>query len=201
VKSQRQLLDVSKLPEHAFGHPGLMWWGTTLFMIIEGSSFILLVVTYFFYRIKSPQWPPSSPFPALTLGTVNMLLMLASAIPNHFTKRAAEQCDVPRTRLWILVTFAFGVAFLIVRWFEFSTLGTRWDSNAYGSIVWVTLGIHTSQILTDVVETAVLAALMFTAHTEPKRMVDVNENARFWDFVIVSWIPGYLLIYWGPRWL
>jgi hypothetical protein len=84
-----------------------------------------------------------------------------------------------------------------VRWFELWTLGTMWDSNAYGSIVWVTMGIHTSEIVADVGETAVLTALMFTAHTEPKRLVDVDENSRFWDFVIVSWIPAYLLIYWG----
>jgi heme/copper-type cytochrome/quinol oxidase subunit 3 len=198
---QQQALDVSQLPEYAFGHPGLMWWGTTLFVIIEGSSFVLLFVTYFFYRIKSPQWPPSAPYPALTLGTINVLLMVISGIPNHLMKRAAEKCDVRRTRVWILVCLAFGIVFLVVRWFELWTLGVMWDTNAYGSIVWVMMGIHTSEIVTDVGETAVLAALMFTAHTEPKRMVDVNENARFWDFVIVSWVPCYLLIYWAPRWL
>lgn len=201
MKPRRQALDVSKLPEYAFGHPGLMWWGTTLFMVIEGSGFVLLLVTYFFYRIKAPQWPPSAPYPSLTIGTINVLLMVISGIPNRFTQRAAEQFDVKRARLWILITLMFGIAFLVIRWFELWTLGVMWDTNAYGSIVWVTMGIHTTEIITDVGETAVLSALLFTAHTEPKRLVDVNENARFWDFVIVSWIPCYLLIYWGPRWL
>ena len=26
-----------------------------------------------------------------------------------------------------------------------------------------------------------------------------SDNAFYWDFVVVSWIPIYLLIYWVPR--
>jgi len=199
MTTERRVLDVAELPEYAFGHKGLIWWGTTAFMIIEGSSFALLFVTYFFYRIKAPQWPASTP--ALTLGTINLVVMLLSAIPNQLSKAAAEKFDVPRARLWLLVCFAFGVAFCVIRWFEFYTLRTRWDSNAYGSLVWVTLGTHLLQVITQVGETAVLSALMFTAHTEPPRLVDISENARYWYFVVLFAVPIYLLIYWGPRWL
>jgi heme/copper-type cytochrome/quinol oxidase subunit 3 len=52
-----------------------------------------------------------SAYPALTLGTINLLLMVASGVPNHFMKRAAERLDINRTRLWILVCLAFGVLF------------------------------------------------------------------------------------------
>jgi heme/copper-type cytochrome/quinol oxidase subunit 3 len=127
--------------------------------------------------------------------------MCASAIPNHFAKRAAERFELQRVRLWMIVCAAFAVAFLTVRWFELWALGAMWDSNAYGSIVWVIMGTHASHILSDLGETVVLIALMFTAHVDQKRFVDVNENARFWDFVVLSWIPTYLIIYWAPRWL
>ena len=199
MTTQREVLDVTKLPEYAFGPKGLIWWGTTAFMVIEGASFVLLLVTYLFYRIKAPQWPAS--IPALTLGTINLLVMLVSVIPNQLSKSAAEHLQVPRARFWMIVCFAFGVAFCVIRWFEFYALRTRWDSNAYGSIVWVTLGTHLFQVITQVGETAVLIALMFTAHTEPQRLVDISENARYWYFVVLFCIPIYLFIYWGPRWL
>ena len=48
---------------------------------------------------------------------------------------------------------------------------------------------------------AVLAALMFSKHVEPKRFVDVSENALYWYFVVAWWIPIYLVVYFGPRWL
>jgi len=197
----RRTLDVKALPDYAFGHHGLIWWGTIGFMVIEGSMFVLHLVTYFYLRTRVPEWPPSLPNPGLTFGTANLILMLASAVPNHLTKSAAEHFDLPRVRLWISVCVLFGLAFLAIRWFEFGSLASRWDSNAYGSIVWVTLALHTAHVLTDVLDTMVLAILMFTAHVEPKRLVDVSENALYWDFIILSWIPIYLVIYWAPRWL
>jgi cytochrome c oxidase subunit III len=199
--ARRPALDVRALPDHAFGHGGLIWWGTVGFMVIEGSMFLMLFVSYFFLRTRVDQWPPSLPYPDPTWGTVNLVLLLVSLIPNHMAKLAAERYDVPRIRLWLLVTIAFGLAVSAIRWLEFPALGARWDSNAYASIVWVLLGIHTLHLLTDTVDSMVLAALSFTSHMEPKRFVDFSENALYWDFIVLSWVAVYLVIYWGTRWL
>jgi heme/copper-type cytochrome/quinol oxidase subunit 3 len=41
---------------------------------------------------------------------------------------------------------------------------------------------------------------MKAPHGEQKRrFVDTDENALYWRFVWLSWIPVYLLIYWVPR--
>jgi cytochrome c oxidase subunit 3 len=75
-----------------------------------------------------------------------------------------------------------------------------WDSNAYGSIVWTLLGLHTLHIATDLADTLVLTALMFTRHGYmTRRFSDVNDNAVYWDFVVLSWMPIYALVYWFPR--
>jgi len=75
-----------------------------------------------------------------------------------------------------------------------------WDANAYGSIVWLLLGLHTIHLLTDLGDTIVLAVLMFTRHgTVGKRLGDVADNATYWNFVVASWLPIYFLIYWVPR--
>ena len=74
-----------------------------------------------------------------------------------------------------------------------------WDSDAYGSVVWLLLGLHTTHLITDTVDTAVLAVLFFTGPFEGKRFVDVSENALYWYFVVVSWLPIYAVIYLAPR--
>lgn len=197
----RRTLDVARLPDYAFGHQGLIWWGTVGFMVIEGSMFVMALVCYFVLRTRVPEWPPSLPNPDVTLGTVNLVILLASVIPNTIAKRAAVELDLGRVQRLMPIMLVFGVAFLAIRAFEYASLGTSWATNAYGSIVWFILGLHTAHLLTDVVETAVLTVLMFTAHGEPKRFVDVSENAVYWDFVVVSWIPIYLTLYMAPRWL
>jgi heme/copper-type cytochrome/quinol oxidase subunit 3 len=95
----------------------------------------------------------------------------------------------------------FGLLPLAVRAFEFRALNVWWDFNAYGSILWVMLGLHTAHLATDVVDTMVLTTLMWTRHGHsPRRFDDVTDNAFYWNFVVLSWLPIYLLIYWIPRW-
>jgi cytochrome c oxidase subunit I+III len=194
-------LDVAVLPDHRFGHKGLIWWGTVSFMVIEGTMFVTVLVTYFYLKLRVSEWPPSVPEPDLLFGTLNTAIMVGSGVPNHLAKVAAERYDLARVRLWLLVALAFGLAFLVVRVFEFRALNVSWDTNAYGSIVWALMGLHTTHLLTDQLDTSVLTALMFSRHVEPKRYVDVSENGLYWYFVVAWWIPIYLTVYFAPRWL
>ena len=133
-------------------------------------------------------------------GTLLTLVLLASLIPNQLVKGAARAQGLGRTRLGLVIMSVFGIFPLILRVFEFRALNVLWDSNAYGSIVWTLLGLHTLHIATDLADTLVLTALMFTRHGHMiRRFSDVNDNAVYWDFVVVSWLPIYALIYWFPR--
>jgi cytochrome c oxidase subunit 3 len=89
--------------------------------------------------------------------------------------------------------------FLVLRAFEFTTLNVRWDTNAYGSAVWMLLGLHTLHVLTDFWDTTVLAVLMMHDKIEGKRFVDVSENGMYWYFVVFAWLPIYAIIYFGAR--
>ena len=77
----------------------------------------------------------------------------------------------------------------------------HWTSNAYGSVVWLLLGLHTVHLLTDAIDSAVLTTLMFTGPIEGTRFVDVSENALYWYFVVFTWIPIYIVLYLLPRML
>jgi cytochrome c oxidase subunit 3 len=191
-------IDVARLPTYVYGHGSMMWWGTMGLMVIESTVFALTIITYFYLRSHSPTWPMSRA-PELLWGGINTAIMLGSLVPNFLAKRAAEREDLKAVRLWILVCLLFAAAFLVARGFEFGALNTRWDSNAYGSVVWMLLALHTTHLVTDTVDTGVLAVLMFTGPLEGKRFVDVSENAMYWYFVVASWIPIYAVIYWGPR--
>ena len=195
----RRALDISALPSYAFGHRSLMWWGTWGLIAIEGTLFALTVASYFFLRSQSDAWPITAPPPALLWGSANTVLLLASTLPNHMAKRASERSDLVRTRWWLMACLLCALVFLVLRVFEFGSLYTRWDSDAYGSIVWTLLGLHTVHLLTDTYDTAVLTLLLFTGPMEGQRFSDVSENALYWYFVVLSWLPIYAVIYWAPR--
>lgn len=193
-----QDINVARLPTYVYGSRSMMWWGTMGLMLIEGTVFAITVVVYFYLRSHSSTWPVN-PAPDLFWGGLNTAIMLGSLLPNWLAKRAAEREDRRGAQRWLIACLVFALAFLVVRVFEFGALNTRWDSNAYGSVVWMLLALHTTHLVTDTIDTAVLAALMFTGPLEGKRFVDVSENAMYWYFVVGSWLPIYAVIYWGAR--
>jgi len=193
-------LDVGALPSGAFGSRSLMWWGTMGMVLIESTVFALAIGSYFFIATRMPAWPPDGVAPPdLLWGTVNTLVLLASTVPNELAKRAGEHVDLRGVRIWMVVCLLFGVAFNAMRALEFMHLNVWWDRDAYGSIVWVLLGLHTVHTVTDLLDTGVLTALMFVGPIEEKRFVDVEENAAYWYFVVLGWLPVYGVIYWAPR--
>jgi cytochrome c oxidase subunit III len=196
---RRVWLDVSPLPRHSFGSRDLLWWGNWGFMAIEGTMFAMLVATLFYLRSLGGDWPPA-PWrpPDLFWGTLNTAVMLASVWPVVLARRAAERFDVGRMRLWMVVADLFGVAFLIGRAFEFAHLNVKWDTNAYGSIVWLLLGFHTTHLGTDAVESWVLTREIFK-EPDARRFVDVSEDCLYWYFVVLVWLPLYFLVYLLPR--
>ena len=199
--NQRLVLDVSSLPKFAFGHQGLIWWGTLGFMVIEGSMFVMMLVVYFYLRLKVDAWPPSLPNPDIGFATANIVLVLISIIPSMLAKRAAEAFDLRKVQLWLVVLTVVGGITLVLRAFEYTQLNCRWDDNAYASIVWVLLSLHTIHVATDVVDSGVLTALMFIGPATEQRFVDTSENSLYWCFIVAWWVPVYLTIYFAPRWL
>jgi cytochrome c oxidase subunit III len=197
--SAHRTLDVSGLAPGAFGHRTVLWWGTAGIIVIELTAFAITVASYFYLRTRVPHWPPNVPPPDHLWGAVNTVILLVSMVPNELARRAADRIDLAKVRLWMVVALVFGLGFNIIRAAEFAHLNVRWDTNAYGSIVWLLLGLHTTHILTDFYDTIVLAVLMCVGPIEEKRFADVSENSGYWYFVVLSWLPIYGVIYWAPR--
>ena len=195
---QRETVDLSDLPTYGFGARPTTWWGTLGFITLEGMGFALAVGTYLYLAWLNPQWPLDQP-PDLLASTALLALLLVSTLPNAWLDKAARAEDLGKVRIGLVIMCAFGILACAVRVYELTTLNTRWDTNAYGSIQWMLLGLHTAHLLTDVGDTLVVTALMFTRHAEGKRFSDVSDNCFYWYFVIASWVPLYGLIYWAAR--
>jgi cytochrome c oxidase subunit III len=193
--------DVASLPSHAFGYRSLTWWGVIGFMVVEGVAFAMAISAYFFLMSHEQEWAPRPWLPPhLLAGTMFTIVMLLSEIPNHLVKKAAESYDSAQVRKLLPLIVGIGLLLFVIRGFEFNSLNIMWYDNAYGSIIWALLFLHTAHLLTDWVDTVVLWRLMRTPFgEEPRRLVDTDENALYWRFVWLSWLPIYVLIYWLPR--
>src|SRR3954466_10848487 len=180
--------DISHLPDYGFGPSALGWWGTGGFMLIEGMAFVLGIGALFYLLPQQPAWPPASPPPDLLYGTLFTLVILLSEIPNFLVGRAAKACNARSVRIGLVIAVLVGLVLAVIRAFEFGALNERWDHNAYGSILWALMLMHTVHVATDVYDTIVLAVLAFVKPLDGRKFSDVEDNATYWHFVVVAWL-------------
>ena len=193
-------LDLARLPSSGFGAHGLWWWAGLAFMLMETAGFGLAGAAYLFLIDANPHWPISARPPDLLWGTAQTLLLALSLPPALALSKAARRRDLSAVRRLGAAVAALNALSVVVRAFEFTRLNTRWDQDAYGSITWTLILLHTVHLLTDFVDTLFLTVVLFTHPVATDRFADVDDDALYWAFVVITWAPLYLLIYWAPRW-
>lgn len=202
MRRTRPALDVGDLPTVVFGHRDLMWWGTTFFAVIEGFTLALIAASYLYLRKNFTAWPPErTPSPDLLVPTISLAILLVTLVPAWWTKRRAQQLDLPAVRRGLILSTVLGLVSMGLRFAEFFALNTRWDSHAYGSIAWMMVGAHVVLQVMDWGDTAGLAAISVRGPWEPKHFVNATDNANYWYFMVLSWIPLFVLTFLGPRFL
>jgi len=205
--STRTVIDVSELPHHEFDTYDPVWWGNNFLLAIETSMFAILIATYFYLRQNFTLWPPPvaqltatlKPLPELSYGTANTILLLASCFPMILTDLSARRGNRTMSRIGLVIAVVVGVVALVLRSFEYAAVYFRWDSNAYGSIVWFLLGMHNLHLFVLTTEAVLLTVWVFTREYDMKHRVDIVTLAVYWYWVVAIWLLLYAIIYFTPR--
>jgi cytochrome c oxidase subunit III len=193
-------IDVSHLPNFAFGHKEPLWWGVMLAIAIESTAFALAWSTYLYLRMQEATWPPWRwSAPDVVVGSVSTAVILATWLPMFLASKAAKQINQGRVRLMLAIFFAVSAVACAVRVWEYTVLQVKWDSNAYGSIVWALLTLHTLHLVTSIAETGMIGTYTFLRPLDEKHALDIEVTALYWYFVVGSWIPNFVLLYLGPH--
>lgn len=192
--------DLAHLPTAGFRTHGLWYWGALWFMAIEGAGFVLAYASYLYLMAFAERWPLRDPPPDLAWATINTLIMLVSLWPAHLLSRAARRRDLRETQRLGVVLTLINTAVVAIRFVEFPNLNTRWDHDAYGSIVWALMLLHTLHLLTDFLETLFLTTFSFTHPVDTERFSDIDDDVGYWMYVVATWLPIYVLVFWAPRW-
>ena len=81
------------------------------------------------------------------------------------------------------------------------SLNVKWDTNVYGSAQWLLLVMHGSLLTVELVEVGGMTLMFWLAPVEEKHFSDVADMVFYWLFMVLAWMPLYVLCYWVPRWL
>lgn len=205
---QRLALDVAKLPPVGFDTKAPIWWGNSLLLMIETAMFGILVALYISVIQNTSPFPPPridqlpalyDPAPDLTLPIIGLIVLLASLVPGIWLDVSARRRNVPAIKISLTVTLAFNIAAFFIRYYEFDSLHFKWNDNAYGSILWMLLGMHLLHIIVMGCEDIYLFIWTFAKGVDEKHALDLTVTAVYWYWIVAVWVLLFPMIYILPR--
>lgn len=125
------------------------------------------------------------------------VLMLASSLTAHLGLKAFMIRNVKQFRIWTILTFLLGIAFIAMQvtgWYDLKSIGVSLDGNPSGSFIYVISGTHAAHVLGG------LAALFLSLRIAFKSNLFTENNKLhlemvniYWHFVDALWI--YLVVF------
>ncbi len=168
--------------------PPLLAIGVMIWLGSELMFFSGLFAALFTIRAHLTSWPPVGTH----LDTVQAGIFTLVLIGSSFTMQRAvwlvEHRRRAEARQWVIVTMIMGALFVANQAYEWTHLATRWYTNSYGSVFYITTGLHGLHVFLGLVAMAFLLFRMRGSEGDPGELAAFQGVSYYWHFVDVIWI-------------
>jgi cytochrome c oxidase subunit III len=198
--TEPKTIDVSHLPPYDISNQAPLWWGQLLLASIEGMMFCIVMAAYFYVRLRMDVWPPpGDQFPHTLLPTIGLIPLFLSCIGSYWASEAAKKDDRGGMIKGLLLNLVLAIAFFVIRVMDWHSLNFSYKADAFGTYMWTFLAVHSYDYAADVIFTLVLLLLVLIGRTGPKVRLGVHVDSVVWYFLVIIWVPLYVIVYWGPK--
>jgi cytochrome c oxidase subunit III len=184
-------------PDTGLTNPKIGIW---LFLASEVMLFGSLFSAYALLRMGAAQWPDQSAVLSVPLATLNTVILIASSATIVLALAALTAGRFPDYRRYMGLTILGGVAFLVVKAFEYGdkfAQGLVPATDNFLALYFTLTGLHALHVIGGLVVNLYLwgpGARMW--RTDPARFTGRIEVAGlYWHFVDVVWIFLFPVLY------
>ena len=175
-------------------------FGIWLFLASEVMLFGSLISSYIILRTGAASWPVGSTILNVPLATLNTMVLISSSITVVCAWAALKENNLKNFRWYMLLTILAGVAFLVVKGYEYSVKFHHHlypSTSTFLSIYFTMTAIHGLHLIGGViVNTYMLLTSGVKFRESPQRFINRIEVAGlYWHFVDLVWIFLFPLLY------
>jgi cytochrome c oxidase subunit 3 len=178
-------------PRHIPDRPPMLAVGVMIWLGSELMFFSSLFATYYTLRAHDAVWPPPGTKLDWVQGLIFSAVLIASSPTYQFGVWAIERNDRRKARVWVIISFVLGAAFLgntLYEWHDFLSKGFAPHTNAYWSLFFVMTGIHGLHVLLGLVVMVFLLGRMKGPGGDPGEVNVYQAVGYYWHFVDLMWI-------------
>ena len=165
---------------------GVMIWLGSELMFFSG-----LFAALFTIRAHLAAWPPAGTHLDVLQSGIFTILLVASSFTMQYAVWLIEHRRRPAARRWVVISLVLGTLFISNQVYEWTHLATRWYTNSYGSVFYITTGIHGLHVFLGLVAMLFLLFRMRGTEGDPGELSTFQGVSYYWHFVDVVWIGLY----------
>ena len=185
--------------------------GMWLFLATEVMFFGGLLMAYLLYRVWYPQaWSEGSLELDIVLGGINTVVLIGSSLTMALAVRAAQTGQQRATVVFLLLTMALGLTFLVIKFFEYKhkfELGHVPGPNfhfeganapqveIFLSLYFALTGLHALHMVIGFGIMTVILVMALRRRFSPEWYTPVELAGLYWHFVDIVWIFLFPLLY------
>jgi cytochrome c oxidase subunit I+III len=188
------------IPVRSNGSWAVSRWAMALLILIAAIALATFLVSYFYIRIISPDWPPpgiSIPQPFL-LGIATLLLVLGG-VAMRWGFAGLRNGSQSRLRIGLGLAALLGAGALGVMIVELGNLGIDWSLNAYASIFMTMAGFMLIVLVGCLIMNLLTQFWAWRGAYTARRNAAVANSVLLWYAVIAFWVVTFGVLYFVPR--
>jgi cytochrome c oxidase subunit 3 len=168
-----------------------------LFVASEAMFFMAFFGIYTAAQAGQKAWPPLKiPLPDMGMPTAGAIVLALSVIPMALLVRTVRRGGGKRIRLWLLVAFVLGLAFVALQIAGYADLGFGIHDGIYASLFYVMTGLGLAHVVGGLVFMGLVGQQAMAGELALRR--DPAEAlAVYWFFVVLLGIALYVAFYLG----
>jgi heme/copper-type cytochrome/quinol oxidase subunit 3 len=178
-------------PSPAYRGKIALWWLIASEVMIFGGA----VGSYILARTASQGWSTEAAHLSAVLATVNTFILLTSSMTMAMAFAAYQKTDQRGVQKFLLLTILFGLAFLGIKAYEYTshiTAGLVPWSGPFWSFYYMLTGLHALHVVAGLV---VNVALLLAAGKGLGAGYRIEIAGLYWHFVDIVWIFLFPLLY------
>ena len=171
----------------------MLWFGIgSLIMSFAGLTSAVIV------RSKEEDWLKDFEMPQAFLISCGIIIL--SSITFIVAKRALKRGDRSQTTVFLLTTFALGVAFIVCQLQGFGEIidagynFTGPTSNVTMSFVYLIAVVHILHVVAGLISVMIVIYNHFKQKYTADSLLGMELSATFWHFVDILWIFLFLFL-------
>jgi heme/copper-type cytochrome/quinol oxidase subunit 3 len=180
------------------GRRGVGWWGVGTLVASEAALFAYLLFAYFYLGATADSGWLLEPNPNLRVALPNTLLLLASSLVAWWGERGVLRQRRAQALWGFGIACLMGSIFALVQVHEWQTKTFGIGTSSYGSLYFLTTGLHEAHVLVGVLILAAIFIWTALDYFSPRRRLSVSAGVLYWHFVDAVWLFVFTTYYLTP---